>query len=235
MPGRMAGSRRRRSRDRQLDELRGLATNGRRRSPSGARCSREIRERRRSALLLHELEEPSRLRSPARTRAARLDVERGRLLARARRSGGRGLQRTGAGAADRLDARWRRRPRPPVRRRAVAPELIVWCARRSHARAGAAERPRATRSSARDGAERARRRAERLAARSPTMPARGDRVRVPVQPRAAAVLDRLQRRRRPARQLLLRHPRLGGAARELRGDRAGQESRTSTGSSSAAR
>ncbi len=40
---------------------------------------------------------------------------------------------------------------------------------------------------------------------------------------------------RTARQLLLRHPRLGGASGQLHGDRDRQDSRTSTGSSSDAR
>ena len=66
------------------------------------------------------------------------------------------------------------------------------------------------------------RRARRPPRRARRRPARRNRVRLPLRRRAAAVLDRLQRRRRPPRRLLLRHPRVGSAARQLHGDRARQ-------------
>ncbi len=62
-------------------------------------------------------------------------------------------------------------------------------------------------------------RAGRAAGRARRRPHRRDRVRFPVQRGAAAVLNRLQRHRRPARQLVLRHARVRSAARELHGHR----------------
>ena len=90
------------------------------------------------------------------------------------------------------------------------------------ARAWSAERMRDRRAAGIAAAELAER-AERLAA-SRRRPGRGNRVRVPVRPRAAAVLDRLQRHRRPARRLVLRHAGLRGAAGQLPGHRHRQDS-----------
>ena len=67
------------------------------------------------------------------------------------------------------------------------------------------------------------RRARRAARRPRRRSRRGNRVRFPVRRGAPALLHRLQRHRRPARRVVLRHAGVGGAARELSGHRHRQD------------
>ena len=117
----------------------------------------------------------------------------------------------------------RRRPPGHVVQGAVARRLIRLCdltleGLTSHPESGRMKRLiEASRQRASDLVERA----DRLCG-TVRRSARRDRVRLPLQSRAPALLDRLQRRRRTTRQLLLRHPRVRGAAGELHGHRARQ-------------
>ena len=211
----------------QLDDRAGDARS------SGRRCCRRSSDRL-SALgvLLHELEEPLLAGTAAERRPTALT------------EAGYWLDRAAATVADaQSDARAARR----------LDRLDVDVAARRHRRAGAGPEPgrarrlvrslpRATaptgrrpRAPAIEQARRLRRRADRArraAGRARRRPRRGDRVRLPLRRRAAAVLDRLQRRRTAGSttRTTTRWRRKRGWPASSRSPPA--QSRTSTGSSS---